>query len=491
VVTAAPSAVGVARPAHDHLALITPFYAGWAPGGAPATEGPALHRFDTASFVPRFVAEVAAAAAQPAAKKCPPSLLDAVALAPDPAVPDFDVDALDFAGGRFRKLYQPAHFRFYLAACELICRVPGVPAPARRKVKKVEMVIRRVPVRRREDALPEVGTAEWAWAPVPEPEAFPDTSPDVTRELAPRLTGNTHTWWPVPQGASTLESERRFPMSRTPGAALGERAVYFGFLPLASGEMYGPRSTIAVAKGAGEGDDHDFSKDLPDPGGGPAPVADAAVAHVRPLVPAPSNFPLSRASMAGWRQDWQALLGKFRGGKATEAPAPMTVPRPKFEAPALSGTPDGAWAYVVRCVATVEPKPGCLVEVWGPPTAPMLMAPFFDPFGGRPTQIDFPSIEDLKSLLGKLAQGDNVARQALAKRGGFPLALKTAGTMPTVDTSDVPGGAKGIEFFEICFFALPLITICARIMISIAMALLFAFQFLLKLKFCLPIPKPK
>src|SRR5207302_1413678 len=68
---------------------------------------------------------------------------------------------------------------------------------------------------------------QWAWVPVPDPSDFPQSSPPSTLQLAPRLTGNTHTWWPIPAGQQTLEGEQRFRMVRAAAPGLESRAIYF------------------------------------------------------------------------------------------------------------------------------------------------------------------------------------------------------------------------------------------------------------------------
>lgn len=543
---------------HDVVDVGTPFYASRArPGEQPGP--PVLHKFDRADFVKQYFLEVGNAATQ-----TPSSLLTAIA---SPPVLDVDTDALDYMGRRFRKLYQPAHFRFYLAACELRCLVPGFPAPAQPKIRKVELVIRRVALRRDppvkplgkprpprpgkppvtrtppakagcegtpvsapapvafvpECARPEpappppvlvpspapplpprvvnldgdgpfVDPREWAWVEVPDPSQFP-APPPATLELATRLTGNTHTWWPIPASEAALEGEQRFPMSRVPG--LVGRAVYFGFVPTASGEMYGPRQVPL----------DDSGTPIPQPADPGAPSFPASqVIPAAPLVPAAASYALKPATIRSWNtRDWRGLLGIFNH----RAP---TGPRPKFEAPDLDGNPTAGWAYVIRCVATLEPEPGCVVEQWGPPSEPVLMAAFYDPFGGRPTQIDLPSLSTIKRMLGGMTAAQ------LSARGGLPLGVSHKDCYPTVsaragnvdytDLSTLPDGTTlnpdmstmklahppdcpgdTSVSTQLCFWPIFVLTIVAYLMISIGLVILiifnFSFVFFLKLKFCI------
>jgi len=214
----------------------------------------------------------------------------------------------------------------------------------------------------------------------------------------------------------------------------------------------------------------------------PATLPAKALVQAKPLVRAPSNYSLSPLSIRGWFKTWQTVLALL-GGKAPNGP------RPKFESPRVNSDPAGnfagGWAYLVRCVATLEPTPGCVVETWGPPTPPALIAPHFDPFGGRPTQIDIPSPAEIAKML------QNLKPNQIAKRGGVNTSLKNRGSPLKVDVGTgvsvtVDAGAPR----EICFLGFPLITIVAYIMFAIGLAILiliFPLQIFLSLKFCLPI----
>jgi hypothetical protein len=467
------SAALATRPLHEVIDVCAPSYT---PKDERALGMPALHRFDTATFVQRFLEEAGATADD--ATAIPPSLLDPLDPRTTPDDGTFDANTLGFLGTRFRKLFQPVHFRFYVAACELRCRVPGTPSPTRQRVKKVELVIRRVPVRRDDAGKATVAVdEEWAWAKVPPPYVFGAAgAPDVAIDLAPRLTGNTHTWFPIPKGEDALPDEQRFPMNRAGGTKLESRGLYFGYLPLASGEMYGPRAKAQT----------------PDP-----TVAQLArsigtkVAEVGklPRILAPSKMPMASVFVQAWRQSWEMLLGMFTGGK-------VNGPAPKFEPPPLRtatfrkagdkavpfdddhSDPPGCWAYVVRCVATYEPTPGCLVEHWGPATLPAVIAPHYDPFGGRPTQIEIPSLNGIAQMIGPMSN------EEVAARGGLNVGLKRSGcTVTASDPTNLQIKCGG----GICFFGIPLFTICAYLMFGIALILLFpVVSFLLALKLCIP-----
>jgi hypothetical protein len=320
---------------------------------------------------------------------------------------------------------------------------------------------------------PVIDAREWAWVEVPDPALFPAPPPPAALELAARVTGNTHTWWPIPRSEPTLEGEERFPMSKVPG--LDGKAVYFGYIPTASGEMYGPRQVPLDEDGVA----------IPQPADPGAPSLPASqVVSAAPLIPASTGYALKPATIRSWRtSDWRGLLGLFNHGTTTG-------PRPKFEAPDLDGNPTAGWAYVIRCVATLEPEPGCVVEHWGPASEPVVMAPFYDPFGGRPTRVELPSIDAIKRLLGGMTAAQ------LSARGGLPLGIASKQRSPCYPTlgddmmpkegNDCPKPGTPIQ---LCFWPIFVLTIVANLMINIAIAIMIifdvSFSFFLTLKFCI------
>lgn len=466
----------------DDIDVGTPFYApAWRPArpaipipGDLGAGPPALHKFDQTDFVRRFLSE-ASDAAQNGTR--PASLLRKL---DELTAAEQTVDTLELPLSgrnlRYRKLFQPMHFRFYLASCELRCLVPGLPAIGQERVKKVEMVIRRVALTHNPDSVKK----EWAWIDIPAPSSFPAPVPSAVLHMAPRVTGNSRVWWPMPDGVQDLEGEQRFPMSRAMAPGLTERAMYFAFLPLASGEMYGPLRTLEGPPPA-----EDVTKYQPK---NPAELTPrkkdltvltsdlGKIDPADPLVPAPSNFPLRPATIASFRsvvQGWMGDLGQLIRKK------PIDGPLPKFEPPQLVATDATGipfvWGYVVRCVATIEISPGCEHECWGLPTEPVVIAPQFDPFGGRPTRIEIPSIRDLA----KLVPAGTDLQEAGALSFSIGSGLSVTGKDGAV--SDIKEGSP-----DLCFFGIPLITICAYVMFSLALVIVLPFlSFLLLFKFCL------
>lgn len=103
------------------------------------------------------------------------------------------------------KLFQPVHGRFYLVCSSLCCRVPGFPDRVVRRAddERVGFVLRRL-----------AGGVEHAWA-----------GPDGERG-----------WRPLADARALPADEERLPMSETTSGA--GRTLFFGYLPVASGETF-------------------------------------------------------------------------------------------------------------------------------------------------------------------------------------------------------------------------------------------------------------
>jgi hypothetical protein len=150
--------------------------------------------------------------------------------------------------------------------------------------------------------------------------------------------------------------------------------------------------------------------------------------------------------------------------------------------PKLTAGPAGRY-FLVPFVRTVKPD-GCKRIYWGTPSAPFAVATAFDPDASRPTLIEMPDIAD--------------AKKGLAKGATFVLPPALAdlvnGLTSKNAVNDMMSGngppAVGIRF--ICSFSLPVIMICAMLLLSIVISLLNIFlQWMAWVKICLPFPAPK
>jgi hypothetical protein len=113
--------------------------------------------------------------------------------------------AMERPAGGVLKLFQPVHGRFYLVCSSLCCRIPGFPDRVVRRAddERVSFVLRRL-----------VNGVEHGWA-----------GPDQGRR-----------WQPLTSPRALLEDEERLPMAETTSG--GGRTLFFGYLPVSSGDTY-------------------------------------------------------------------------------------------------------------------------------------------------------------------------------------------------------------------------------------------------------------
>jgi hypothetical protein len=111
-----------------------------------------------------------------------------------------------------------------------------------------------------------------------------------------------------------------------------------------------------------------------------------------------------------------------------------------------------------------------------------VLATSFDPDATRPVLIQMPELDD--------------AKRGMARGAAFAMPPKLAGLVnsltgkqsvqDTIDGNQPPGLQLGM----ICSFSIPIITICAMIILSVIINLLnIVFFWLPFVKICLPLPK--
>jgi hypothetical protein len=135
-----------------------------------------------------------------------------------------------------------------------------------------------------------------------------------------------------------------------------------------------------------------------------------------------------------------------------------------------------------ECPRTDETPDCCGPLFWSDPTEPYRLASQSDLVGtsNRPVTIQVPDLAELAAQAAHLPLG-----QFSPMRFVQPRALKPAieGAPPALGNGSSVGG------FEICFFAIPLITIIALFLLTLFLpivVLLFSLWFLLAFKFCIP-----
>jgi hypothetical protein len=172
-----------------------------------------------------------------------------------------------------------------------------------------------------------------------------------------------------------------------------------------------------------------------------------------------------------------AVMKALKGESLPAAPMPVPVPVPK-----LSGDP--ALRYVLRCVYR-RPRCGPLAPpLLSDPTVEFALASYFDPDApSRPVRISLPPSAGIAALrkfrpnVGFLTS--DTLRNQLKRIPGLQGAL---------DGKLNDGGT--FELGEICSFSLPIITLCAMIVLIIFVILLnIVFWWMPFFRICFPIPK--
>jgi hypothetical protein len=422
------------------------------------------------------------------------------------------------------KLYQPVHGHFNLVAATLVCRVAGLPDKAVDLATKesVSFVLRR---------LAAATGGELAWSGKTWVEAKTPGELVAGEQLAPMF--------PVPYAAGGRN-----------------RRLFVGLVPTSSIESFKSGGTVSLSPGPGDrtGDPPDRRlevlddtivkpyealKDMADP-----PVeasrfllldlADFLLRYVPPLWDAvqqrqePSQSALQEAydlldktfadrhTNASWLDALLAVWAErtriwgepgesapsyevnlARGddirdklGSALENALPQRTeaekqePKPPFDAPKLDPRPE--IRYVVRCVYR-RPQCGPLhPDLVSDPSEPFAIAGFFDlDAPARPIHISLP-IDTSIAGLRKAKKNVNflISNQLRAQLDRVKDAKNTL--KGTVDPE------SSFDLGMICSFSIPIITICALVVLMIFLILLnLVFFWLPFFRICFPIPVKK
>jgi hypothetical protein len=173
----------------------------------------------------------------------------------------------------------------------------------------------------------------------------------------------------------------------------------------------------------------------------------------------------------------EALLVSIAGCLA--ARAPLVVGREgRFD--------NSAALYAVQAFIRVKREDGCPpVTVWSEPSAPFVIAPWYDGADAAPVQIPLPDAGD-RELLKKLKP--NVA---FVVPESLMNMLNGYGAKDLADGKGKAGGA-GIGLGWICSFNIPVITLCAFIVLNVFLQLFdIIFRWMMFIKICIPVPKNK
>lgn len=446
------------------------------------------------------------------------------------ALPRPDLSALvpDPGGDLARplKLFQPAHGRFYLVSASLVCRLAGLPdhvVDATRS-ERIAFVLRRL----------DPSGAEQAWVPDPQ---------DATRQR--------HLWVSRSRGAEKqlATDEELFPMFPVNFTVEGRRRrLLAGFVPTSSHETFQSAGSFAPADAEGNPlerrvneqvvEPYAFLQAIPSTQAETEPEQDASrfllldlatfLRETHPSLwtaldtgaPPPGASPAralydtlaSHRAGSGSTPTWREALSTAwkerepissgqRGSLGTNlrfstlpaatlqtqlaqalaaSPRPLTQPSgevAKLERP-------GESRYVIRCVYQ-RPRCGVLQPpIISEPTVGFTLAAFFDPDApARPVQITLPVDTSIAGLR-KFKKNVSFVLSAKLRRQ-----MSRVGEMKAVMDKKLPAETP-FELGEICSFSIPVITLCAFMVLMIFLSLLnIVFWWMPLLKRCLPTVK--
>jgi hypothetical protein len=436
------------------------------------------------------------------------------------------------------KLYQPAHGHFYLVAASLVCRLPGLPDRAVNTAngEKVSLVLRRIQSGNREMAWVTDATNARKWQPLnaddegeyktlapteellpmfptnftengkrrrlfvgliptssresfqaaptsgpfPEPEIDPATKQVIDprmQEIEARVLGRL-------EDLIKLDSNRK---QRTPTEQENEGYLFL-LLDLAEFLAINLASTWQSLQSGAAPAPNSRSRQLYDVLA-TASVEDPESATWRSALkaawdqqdritgestPASTltfNLKKTNLSVTALRNGLKSALGPYDASKTPQA----AVLVPKLDATTET-------MYVLRCVYQ---RPQCLFEsdVISNASEQFALATFFDPDApSRPVRITLPidtSIAGLRKFPKNVAflTSDKLRKQ-MASVADMKKALDG-------DLSPSPDFQLG----EICSFSIPIITLCAFVVLFVFLIVLnLAFFWLPFIKICLPIP---
>ena len=136
----------------------------------------------------------------------------------------------------------------------------------------------------------------------------------------------------------------------------------------------------------------------------------------------------------------------------------------------------------MRCFIRIKPEhKGCPSRlVWSPYSKEFTIAPWYESAGAPPAIIPLPDLFYRNTL------------KALRPNVAFVLPPKLAGLLKSDPKKLRDGEGGGIDIMWICSFSIPIITICAFIVLNIFLQIFAIIFFWLPfLKICIPFPKKK
>lgn len=184
--------------------------------------------------------------------------------------------------------------------------------------------------------------------------------------------------------------------------------------------------------------------------------------------------------------EWPAISADLAARIAAEA---LRVSREKLDAaraanalPSSARFDDPTARYRLRAFARVKHGACPPTLLWSAPSAPYTLAPWFEPGDAAPAAIALPSLADFKKLKPNVSFAVPPSLQAFLQGNDAEKVLKGEGGK----------GGPELSVQWICSFSLPIITLCAFIVLNIFLSLFnLIFSWMAFIKICLPIPLPK
>nr|WP_145552511.1 hypothetical protein [Variovorax boronicumulans] len=451
------------------------------------------------------------------------------------------------------KLFQPIQRQFHLALLEAWCDTAGEPRLDPRRIQAAGMVLRRIGADGRADGWMKSGGRIHGWLPLtrvggadadPLPTARSQRGltgvPDIDRQLA----AFTRT-----QPDSTLE-EATIPLYLAPPDVCAEagQTLYYGLVPTVSSEIseedeqldtapgtdFGPRSaafrdhlvlalqgqamglprtgqaiTAAWLQDSEQADAdaalarfvlllRQLASEFDAFGSGGAAILQALSALQLPLVLRSGETQPRRVRADQFLQQAQALVLQQQAG-SVEMPAEwpaMDAATAQRLADALHGALQGRLQavkgkrgrfdepgarYQLRAFVRLAPEGACPARtVWGEASEPFVIAAWYEGAGAPPVQIALPDPSD-KGLL-----------DALRPSVAFvvPPSLQSLLSGASKKLLDGEGQSSKFGLTWICGFNIPIITICAFLVLNLFLGLFnIVFGWIFSMKICLPFPK--
>lgn len=451
------------------------------------------------------------------------------------------------------KLFQPIQRQFHLALVEAWCDVPGEPRIDPARVELAGMVLRRIGAGNRPEGWMRSKGRIRGWVPLAR-VGGPDADPAAARRTDRRLSGvpdiDRQLAGFLREDANSLLEEDVVPLYVAPPDVCADagRTVYYGNVPTVSGEISEAEVSFGAAEGVDFGPrskafrDHlvqalrGEAMDLPkvgetvqsawfaeseQPGASTAlsrfvlmlrqlgSEFDAFSSPEHPVLKVLQRLQLPLKRDPKRRESVRAdtfliaaqrvLLGKEDVKPAPEMPeswpamdtqlardladALHTAMRNRFAAmKGKAGRFEEPGArYQLRAFVRLKPEGPCPARiVWSEPSDPFVIAAWYEGAGAPPVQIPLPDPGD-KNLLAGLKP--NVAFVV-------PPSLQSLLAGATKDILEGKGSSSNLGITWICGFNIPIITICAFLVLNIFLTLFnIVFGWLFFMKICLPFPK--